>query len=895
MYIADKKMCVTSHFYHLLEIKLTVNVFLGLPIFEIKALIREKTAIIYKAGDKMTRLETAINNSEFISFRMKYRPDFPIEFLCGDNPFCETDTAVLGEIIYPDDYRPFCEVIGEVINGRQEKFKVHARLLANGIYKWFYISAAPEIRADGSMAAISGMMFDVTQYFSGDGEDSVMLGYRNNVRETVDSVNHPPRLSDILGVEYLKHIQEPFSHIDGLYSVIVCENGEIIAADGQDAEINLNKMNYQRKMDIRIKHQNVASWIIASDSFNNIDGSAPLLEVMVQTVSGMANSYLVISEEMENSQKANKLLGQNFEDQILINNIYSMILQSKDTNSSFGCVIPLIKEYFELDEILFCLDNANPITVYKWNKNGSIMLSEVKANIIPNVDRELNNNSVLCLPESEVRGTGNRSFALSRIYENGSSRGVIVFISPKSDRVWTNRDRKVIGNITQIISTVIYRSFMENQLAASQESLMRLAYYNTTTGIPNRSAFERDFRDKIAEGDSGAVISIEIANLKHLTEIYSTQYADDIVKSIAEYISAIPTEDPKKVYRFSNDVLFVMIEDSSREEAMSFAQAILVKFKTPWFLNDSENRLDIYAGVGMFPENANDIADCVRVATRTLRLAKDRKLHDVVCYSEGLEERLNDNQRVRKLITDSAENGFKGFYFLYTPITDAETGELYSCEAHLYWTNDDIIISRERFQSIIQQLDASMNLFRFVADKICNFCAMIREAGIPDFRVEFSFPEYTMNDDESTAILRDAVLEYSLPPDALNILIQESDGTMGLSAKSLKQIRDIGMGITADDRGGNFFTSALLDNPYITAIKIRSRRLSDDIITASFVKSLIERSHNNGVEVAVKGVDSPDALERARDFGADTVQGIINGRPLHSTEFLQKLVKPVSK
>lgn len=843
-----------------------------------------------KAGDRMTRLETAISNSEFIAFRMKYRPDFPIDFLCGDNPFCDKDMSTLEEIIFPDDYRPFCEVVGEVISGREDKFKVHARLNTDGVYRWFYISGAPEKHNDGSIFAISGMMFDVTQYFAGDGEDAVMLGYRKNVSATVESVEHPPRLADILGVEYLQHIQEPFAHIDGMYSVIVDSNGMVIAAaDGQDTDININKMNYQRKNDIRIKHQNVASWIIASDSADFINKSAPLLNIMVQTVSGMANSYLVISEEMENAQKANKMLGQNFEDQILINNIYSMILQSKDTDSSFGCVIPLIKEYFELDDILFCLDGATPITVYRWDKNGCIFPIEVQASTIPEIDRELDNNSVLCISESAIRKNGKRSLAMSRVYENGSSRGVIVFISRDADRVWTNRDRKVIGNITQIISTVIYRSFVENQLAASQESLMRLAYYNTTTGIPNRSAFERDFRDKITEGESGAVVCIEIANLKHLTETYSTQYTDDIVKSIAEYIAAVPTEDSKRIYRFSNDILFVMIDNSSREEAMSFTQTVLVKFNSPWFLNNSENRLDIYAGVGMFPENAGDIADCVRVAMRTLRLAKDRKLHDAVCYSEGLEERLNDNQRMLKLINDSIRDGYKGFYILYTPLTDAQSGELCACEAHLYWTNGDIIISRERFQPIIQQQDSAVGLFRYVTDRICAFCMTIREAGLTNFRVGMSFPEYVLNKDESLEIIRDAVLEYSLSPDAISVSIPESDGIMGVPARSIKQIHGAGLGITADDRGGNFFTSTLLDNSYITAIKIRSRRLSDDVITASFVKSLIERAHSKGIEVAVKGVDNQEALRNAKEFGADFVQGMINGRPLHSAEFLKKM------
>ena len=124
---------------------------------------------------------------------------------------------------------------------------------------------------------------------------------------------------------------------------------------------------------------------------------------------------------------------------------------------------------------------------------------------------------------------------------------------------------------------------------------------------------------------------------------------------------------------FSNDILFVTMCDSMREDALRLAQTILVKFSSPWFLNDSENLLDIYAGVSMFPNDADDVADCVRAATKTLRLAKDRNLHDALSYSDGLEEKLDNNLRIKKLIMDAAENDFNGFYFLYTPVVDAHT------------------------------------------------------------------------------------------------------------------------------------------------------------------------------------------------------------------------------
>lgn len=837
--------------------------------------------------------ETAILNSGNPAFTMKYKPDFPIRFFCGQNPFSMGDSVLLGDIIHPDDYQPFCEVVGDVIGKNRKSIKSHARLKCGDKYLWYYISASPVMRDDGSLQEFCGMMFDVTEYLDCEGDDLVMRRFRNKAEASLKSAEEAaPRLLDILGHDYLERIQQPFSLTEGLYSVIVDTEGKIVAsALGQEKKINVNKMSYQRKKSIRISHKTVGSWIIAGESLDVINRSAPLLETMVQTVSEIANSYVVISEEMENSQNANKLLGQNFEDQILVNNLYSLILKSKDTNSSFSSIIPLIKEYFNLDDILFYADAAKPVKVYHWDEGGNIIPIVVAAPNIDNVSRELESNAVFCTSENELSETSgkNRSCALSRVYENGITKGALLFLAHESERQWSNRDRKVIKNITQILSTVIYRSFMENELAASQEHLLRLAYYNTTTGIPNRSAFERDFRKNISDGLSGAVISVEIANLKNLSELYNTQYTDEIVRSIAEYIAAIPTDCEKMIYRFSSDVLFVTLLGASRDSAMRFAQTILVKFRSPWFLNDNENRLDIYAGISLFPENAEEVCDCVRAATRTLRLAKERNLHDAVSYSDGLEEKLDDNKRMKDLIAGSAENEFNGFYFLYTPVVDANTGELECCEAHLFWSSGDIIVSKERFLPIIERISLATELYTYVVERSCEFCASVREIGIPGFRVCFSIPVDMLTIDKGVAILQKALLEYSLPPDAISICVSESEGTLGNSA-ALKQFHSTGVNIIADDRGGNFFTAAPLENPYVNMIKLRCRRLSDDPISAAFVRTMIERAHSQGLKVCVKGVDNHAALENARSFNADLVQGIINGRPLHTSEFIRKMV-----
>ena len=839
----------------------------------------------------MPKFRKAVANSGVIVFTMQYKPDFPMEFIL-DNPFSTEKSVLFGDLVHPDDYQPFCEIVGEVVSRRSDTLTAHARMMCGNTYQWYYISAAPEYKEDGCLEEINGVMYNVSVYFDC-GDDAVMRTIRGKMQAAFDSAEHTPQLLNILGEEYLKNIQQPFTLIEGVYSAIVDSDGHMVAvASGQDETINLNKLSYQRKKSIRLKHQNIASWVIASESPQNMNKCVPLLDTLVQTVSELANSYVMINEEMENSQNANKMLGQNFEDQILINNIYSLIVRSKNTSSSFGSIIPLIKEYFNLEEMMFCSDAQRPVKVYRWDDSGALIPVFAKEYDNDSLDRELDNDAVVCINEKRYRHDSqtDRSLALSRIYENGSSRGVLVFISGESGRVWTNRDRKLIRSITQIISTVIYRSFMENELAVSQEHLLRLAYYNTSTGIPNRSAFERDFRESIERGGSGTIVSIELANLKMLSETYSARYADEVMRSIAEYISAISTEKEKHIYLFNIDILFVTITDGTREDALALAQAILQKFRTPWYLNDNENRLEIYAGVCVFPEDADSIPDAVRVATKTLRLAKDRKTHDPVCYSGDIEEKLDENLRIKKLIMEAMENDFKGFYYLYTPIMDAKTGKLTACESHLFWSDGDTIVPRDRFLPIIVRMNLASEFHGYALSRLCEMCAEVRRNGLPDFKVSYTIPEHMLNSESGLLILKEKLQQYSLPPEAIAVNISESDRTLLSNSGTLKLMAKLGTTIIADDKGENFFTGDILDNPYISMVKIRARRLNDDPVAAGFARSLIERAHEKSIKVCIKGVDNERSLEYTRRFNADMYQGIVNCRPLHTTEFINKIV-----
>lgn len=844
----------------------------------------------------MSKLEAAVRSSGNYAFSMRYGAGFPAQILCGGEAFSADGAVVFGDIVHPDDYQPFCEVMNEIVSGRCGELKVHARIKAAGEYRWFYISALPERAPDGTLRGLDGMMFDVSAYLDCDGNDAVMRKFRSKSTAAFANVSTELSLRDILGDEYLVRIQKPFSQINGLFSAISDDTGRIVAVPAeQDRRVNPYKMSYQRKLPIRIRHRDAAFWTIAGESRDAVDSSAQLLETLVQTVADISNSYVVLSEEMENSQNANKLLGQNFEDSILINNIYSIILQKRSTREAAAGVIPLIREYLRLDAVLFSSGFAARADVYRWDESGLLLPIVEEGRALPAAaERELDYGGVACVKESEISTTGfDRACALCRTYENGRSSGVMIFVSHKGDREWTNRERKQIKTLTQILSTVIDKLFTEEELSASRERLERLAYYDFTTNIPNRSMFERDLRAQYESGGTGAVIAAEISNLKSISEIYGIEYFDNILKSCAEYVSAMPCGAQKSVYRFSSDILTVMLRGASREEARQFAQAVLTKFRSPWYLDDSEYRLEIYAGITVYTEDAEDAAECVNAATHALRLAKERKLCDAEFYSEGLEDQLKDSQQVKKLIMDAAENGFKGFYCLYQPVVSLSTGELHCCEANLFWHNEDMTVPKDRFMPIIDRMGLSTQMYCFVADKVCEFCAGVREKGYEGFRVSISVPENIIGTEACVEALRSALLEYSLPPSAVSVSVSEGERTLTAGSVALQQLSKIGVNVIADDRGDSFFTAAPLDIEAVKTVKIRSERFKGDPVSERFIRTLVRDAHSKGKAVCIRDADSESDIERARSMGVDLAEGIYHGRPLHSAEFIAKFVKAV--
>ena len=69
----------------------------------------------------------AIESSGNLAFTMSFKQGFPARILAGKNPIGSAgDTIIMGDVVHPDDYQPFCEVIAQVTAGTATRGSITA-------------------------------------------------------------------------------------------------------------------------------------------------------------------------------------------------------------------------------------------------------------------------------------------------------------------------------------------------------------------------------------------------------------------------------------------------------------------------------------------------------------------------------------------------------------------------------------------------------------------------------------------------------------------------------------------------------------------------------------------------------------------------------------------------
>lgn len=463
-----------------------------------------------------------------------------------------------------------------------------------------------------------------------------------------------------------------------------------------------------------------------------------------------------------------------------------------------------------------------------------------------------------------------------------------------------NANLAPLSNEGEIVGVVV---FMQD-ISEHKRSLNRIhymAYYDDMTGLPNRRFFTSRLEEKLVEsyrdGTLLAVCYLDVDRFKLVNASYGRDSGDMLLLQIAERLTRF-FPDPGSLARMEGDEFAGLLTDvKSAEEVASRMDELMRLFEAPFELGSVPLHVSVSIGVMIGQGLEEDGATLLKKADAALYRAKENGRNDYQLYTSDFEHQALHKLTLQHEMMNALQNG--EFLLHYQPQYDLATGRIVGLEALVRWMHPERgLVPPGEFIPAAEDSGIIVPLGDWVLQEACRQNKEWQDAGMTPIpvSVNLSFRQFTQRNliGKIAGVLR----QTGLDPSYLKLEITESmtmDVERALSF--LRELRELGVGISIDDFGTGYSSFHYLSNFPIGSLKIdRSfvRDIDGNANNAAIVAAIIAMAHNLQLQVIAEGVETIEQVRFLQQHGCDEMQGYFGSPPLPGHGIVQLLDKDES-
>jgi len=483
----------------------------------------------------------------------------------------------------------------------------------------------------------------------------------------------------------------------------------------------------------------------------------------------------------------------------------------------------------------------------------------------------------------------------------------------KEMKTLTNEEaclRRKDGTPVWILENVTYHEEEEGEPAVLEGTLIDItarkraeeqiafqAYHDTLTGLPNRALFNDRLSLALSQAHRTkqplAVMFLDLDHFKRINDTLGHTIGDRLLQRTAERARALIREGDT-VARIAGDEFTLLLPGIGRAaDAAAIAHKVLSAIAQPFKIEGHELYITTSVGIALYPGDGEDAEALVRGADSAMYRAKELGRNTFqLCTQEMMttaRERLALENRLRPALQ-------RGEFLLhYQPLADLRTGSLVGVEALLRWRQaDGSLMAAGEFIPVAESSGVISSLGEWVLHTACQQVKVWQDAGYPNLRVAVNLsPRQFQRHDFRQTVAR--VLENTgLAPQFLELEITESVAIDygELTLPVLRDLRAMGVGISADDFGTGQSSLSYLKHLPLTAVKIDQSFVRDigvDEDDEALVTAVIAMAHSLRLKVIAEGVETNEQLAFLKAKGCEEMQGYLFSRPLSAAELKGKL------
>jgi diguanylate cyclase (GGDEF)-like protein len=424
---------------------------------------------------------------------------------------------------------------------------------------------------------------------------------------------------------------------------------------------------------------------------------------------------------------------------------------------------------------------------------------------------------------------------------------------------------------------------MQMAVQSRDQSIRRLAYEDSLTGLMNRTAFGAALGNALAEagGSPVAVAVINLSRFRRINEHLGYSVGDAVLTKMAARLAAVPSVN-SAVARFAADqfAAFARLEDAQGLQA--WGTSLVMALADPVFVEAQPIDITATVGLAIAAAGGNSADELMRCADLALERAR-REKRPLAVYEAALKPAARDQLSLLGELRRAVEQD--ELRLCFQPKIDLRTGRVTGAEVLLRWQHPTRgLLGPAEFIPFAEQTGFIRRLTRWTLDRAIAQGALWQRQGKP-LALAVNISADDIGDVRLDSRVAGLLTRHQLAPALLTLEVTES-GFIEDPARALRMldaIAALGVSLSIDDFGTGYSSLSHLARMPVHEIKIdRSfvQGLESDPEFAPVVRSAIDMGHGLGLRVVAEGIETEAAAIRLRDFGCDVAQGYLYAKPM---------------
>ena len=427
---------------------------------------------------------------------------------------------------------------------------------------------------------------------------------------------------------------------------------------------------------------------------------------------------------------------------------------------------------------------------------------------------------------------------------------------------------------------------MMDGIVSREKEILRLAYEDGLTGLPNRAMFNEQLGQAVRIAKRGespiAVLLFDMDRFKAINDTLGHPVGDQALREVGLRVRSA-LRDSDVIARLGGDEFAVLLATGNADNAKVVAEKIHKALEEPFVIEGQSMDMTASIGISRFPEHGDDANALLRAADVAMYEAKRTKSRYSI-YDPSHDVR---RQEFLTLLGELRRAVDAGELILhYQPKMNLAEGRVTSVEALVRWRHPTRgFVEPSDFIPFAEQTGYISAITRWVLGRAIEQCGVWERTGLRIRMCVNVSARDLQNGDELVSQVSAGLQAAELPAGMLCLEITESALMQDpLSAQStLRKLRELGVATSIDDYGTGYSSLAYIKQLAVNELKIDRAFVSGmeaDRKNAAIVRSTIELGHNLGLTVVAEGVETEHELAELRRFGCDEAQGFFFARPM---------------